>query len=84
MLSKELEKRPTHPEFGTDYIQKTRGEPRLFSFEYNLLPKLISNFYALNGPGIYVHLCQPAKKLPKSHILFYKNISLLIYVIVCL
>ena len=26
----------------TDYIQKRRGEPGLFSFEYNLLPKLIS------------------------------------------
>ena len=36
----------------TDYIQKRRGEPGLFSFEYNLLPKLISNFYALHGPGI--------------------------------
>ena len=35
-----------------DYIQKRRGEPGLFSFEYNLLPKLISNFYALHGPGI--------------------------------
>ena len=23
----------------TDYIQKRRGEPGLFSFEYNLLPK---------------------------------------------
>ena len=29
----------------TDYIQKRRGEPGLFSFEYDLLPKLISNFY---------------------------------------
>jgi hypothetical protein len=31
----------------TDYIQKIRGEqgePDLFSFEYNLLPNLISNF----------------------------------------
>ena len=36
----------------TDYIQKKRGEPGLFSFEYNLLPKLISNFYHYNGPGI--------------------------------
>ena len=26
----------------TDYIQKRRGEPCLFSFEYNLLPKLIT------------------------------------------
>ena len=26
----------------TDYIQKRRGEPGLFSFEYNLLPNLIS------------------------------------------
>ena len=26
----------------SDYIQKRRGEPGLFSFEYNLLPKLIS------------------------------------------
>ena len=26
----------------TDYIQKRRGEPGLFSFEFNLLPKLIS------------------------------------------
>ena len=29
----------------TDYIQKRRGEPGLFSFEYNLLPKLTSIFY---------------------------------------
>ena len=28
--------------FVTDYIQKRKGEPGLFSFEYNLLPKLIS------------------------------------------
>ena len=27
----------------TDYIQKRRGEPGFFSFEYNLLQKLISN-----------------------------------------
>ena len=26
----------------TDYIQKRRGEPGLFSFEYNMSPKLIS------------------------------------------
>jgi hypothetical protein len=26
----------------TDYIQKRRGELGLFSFEYNLSPKLIS------------------------------------------
>ena len=26
----------------TDYIQKRRGEPCVFSFEYNLSPKLIS------------------------------------------
>ena len=36
----------------TDYIQKKRGEPGLFFFEYNLLPKLISNFLPLHGPGI--------------------------------
>ena len=28
----------------TDYIQKSRGQTLLFSFEYNLLPNLISNF----------------------------------------
>ena len=38
----------------TDYIQKRRGEPGLFSFEHNLLPKLISNFLPLHGPGINV------------------------------
>ena len=38
--------------YQTDYIQKRRGEPGLFSFEYNLLPKLISNCYALHEPGI--------------------------------
>ena len=27
----------------TDYIQKRRGQALLFSFEYNLLPNLISN-----------------------------------------
>ena len=36
----------------TNQIQKRRGEPGLFYFEYNLLPKLISNFYALHWPGI--------------------------------
>ena len=35
----------------TDYIQRRRGEP-----EYNLLPKLISNFYAPHGPGLDVKL----------------------------
>ena len=34
----------------TDYIQKRRGEPGLFSFEYDLLPK----FLPLHGPGIIV------------------------------
>ena len=29
----------------TDYIQKRRGQALFFSFEYNLLPNLISNFY---------------------------------------
>ena len=28
----------------TDYIQRRRGQALLFSFEYNLLPNLISNF----------------------------------------
>ena len=28
----------------TDYIQKRRGQALLFSFEYNLLPNLISDF----------------------------------------
>ena len=28
-----------------DYIQKRRGEPGLFSFEYNLLSKLLTDFY---------------------------------------
>ena len=37
----------------TGYIQKRRIELGLFSFEYNLLPKLISNYYALHGPGPY-------------------------------
>jgi hypothetical protein len=45
----------------TDYIQKKREEPGLFSFEYNLLPKLISNFYALHGPGIRVRVKENAK-----------------------
>ena len=27
----------------TDYIQKRRGQALLFSFEYNMLPNLISN-----------------------------------------
>ena len=29
----------------TDYIQKRREEPGPFSFEYNLLPKLLTDFY---------------------------------------
>ena len=33
------------PDLVTDYIQKRRGEPGLFSFEYNLLSKLISDLY---------------------------------------
>ena len=28
----------------TDYIQKRRGQALLVSFEYNLLPNMISNF----------------------------------------
>ena len=28
----------------TDYIQKRRGEPGLFSFGYDLLPKSVANF----------------------------------------
>ena len=28
--------------FATDYVQKRRGEPGPFPFEYNLSPKLIS------------------------------------------
>ena len=28
----------------TDYIQKRRGQALLFSFKYNMLPNLISNF----------------------------------------
>ena len=28
----------------TDYVQKRRGQAILFSFEYNMLPNLISNF----------------------------------------
>ena len=35
----------------TDYFQKKR-ERDLFSFEYNLLPKLISHFYALHETGL--------------------------------
>ena len=35
-----------------DYIQKRIGQALLFSFEYNLLPNLISNLNALHGPGI--------------------------------
>ena len=35
-----------------DYIQKRRGEPDLFSFEYNLISKLISNLLPLHGQGI--------------------------------
>ena len=49
----------------TDYIQKRRGEPGLFSFEFNLLPKLISNFLPLHGPGMnYRNLVIGIKKLP--------------------
>ena len=46
----------SHPcsDLVTDYIKNGRGEPGLFSFEYDLLPKLLLNFYqymdqALNG-----------------------------------
>jgi hypothetical protein len=38
----------------TDYIQKRRGEPGLFSFENNVLPKLISNFLPLHGAGMKI------------------------------
>ena len=31
---------------------KKKRKPGLFFFEYTQLPKLISNFYALHGPGI--------------------------------
>ena len=42
-------------ELVTDYIQKRRGQALLFSFDYNLLPKFISYFYALHGLGIRGH-----------------------------
>ena len=45
----------------TDYIQERRGEPGLLSFEYNMLPKLISNFYALHRPAIRNDECQVKK-----------------------
>ena len=59
----------------TDYIQKRRGEPGVFFFEYILLPKLISIFLLLHGPLLTVVL------------IFYKNEyttyqSILKYVIV--
>jgi hypothetical protein len=38
----------------TDYIQKRRGEPGLFSFEYSLLPKLILYFTTTLESGIDV------------------------------
>ena len=40
-----------------DYIQKRREGPGLFSFEYNLLPKLITIFYHyMAEPGMKVIL----------------------------
>ena len=48
-----------------DYIQKKRGEPGLFSFEYNILPILISNFYHYMDRAltyqIYLHRCMKMK-----------------------
>jgi hypothetical protein len=38
--------------FGNRIYPKEKRRERLFSFEYNLLPKLISNYYAI--PGIRV------------------------------
>ena len=34
----------------TDYIQKRGGYLGLFSFEYNLFPKLFNRFLLLHGP----------------------------------
>ena len=50
------------------YIQKRRGEPGLFSFEYNLLPKLTSNFYALHVPGISLFLTSFQINLYERHL----------------
>ena len=36
----------------TDYIQKRGGYLGLFSFEYNLFPKLFNRFLPLHGPVI--------------------------------
>ena len=38
----------------TDYIQKRRGQALLFSFEYNLLPNLISNFNHYMDRAFYI------------------------------
>ena len=52
----------------TDYIQKGRGQALLFSFEYNMLPNLVSNIKPLYGQGMndrpdnknYGHMRLPA------------------------
>ena len=41
------------------YIQKRTGEPGLFSFEYNLLPKLLTDVYHyLDQAKIFIQLLQ--------------------------
>ena len=51
----------------TDYIQKRRGQALLFSFEYNLLPNLISKF------NHHLHYMDRASKMHEVK----KNSSLL-------
>ena len=47
--------------FGNRLYSKEKRRACLFSFEYNLVPKLISNFYALHGQGINVAMIQKNK-----------------------
>ena len=38
----------------TNYIQKRRGEPGLFSFEYTSVTKIDIKFLPLDGPGFRI------------------------------
>ena len=61
----------------TDYIPKRRGELGLFSFEYNLLPKLLTDFYYyMDQPlsSLYYELTKKAQFKKTNCLNIYRKI----------
>ena len=73
----------------TDYIQKRRDQALLFSFEYNLLPNLISNFNHYMDRALVLTLCQSyfrisnTVKINNLELAFLKLQNIVENIIVC-